>query len=102
LPAHKAAFNLTCHLDVEGQRLRPKKNRVPQIKKNGGGGENLQKNDGLMGQKEVVHLGLSQNERKMETRRWQTRIVVATDTHDRDDGRHSYLDTQRNKRIASF
>lgn len=50
----------------------------------------------------VVHLGLSQNERKMETRRWQTRIVVATHTHDRDDGRHSYLDTQRNKRIASF
>jgi hypothetical protein len=30
-----------------------KKNRVPQIKKNGGGGENLQKNDGLMGQKEA-------------------------------------------------
>lgn len=52
-PAHKPAFNLTCHLDVAGQRLRPKKNRVPQIKKNGGGGENLQKNDGLMGQKEA-------------------------------------------------
>jgi hypothetical protein len=38
----------------------------------------------------------------METRRWQTRIFVAATHTTGDDGRHSYLDTQRNKRIASF
>jgi hypothetical protein len=53
-PAHKPAFNLTCHLDVAGQRLRPNKKQSPaNKKKQGGGGENLQKNDGLMGQKEA-------------------------------------------------